>query len=87
MLGSSITSFVCAFVLTFFCSAPRRGDGRGPRRGRGGRGGGGRNRDERPKKTAEDLDAEMAVSLPNLVSRVGRLLTRAGFVGLQRCQR
>ncbi|KAG8945833.1 hypothetical protein FRC04_012280 [Tulasnella sp. 424] len=40
-------------------SAPRRGDGRGPRRGRGGRGGGGRTRDERPKKTVEDLDAEM----------------------------
>ncbi|KAG9040935.1 hypothetical protein FS837_012946 [Tulasnella sp. UAMH 9824] len=38
-------------------SAPRRGEGRGPRRGRGGRGG--RNRDERPKKTVEDLDAEM----------------------------
>lgn len=33
-----------------------------PKRGRGGGGGGGRKRNERPAKTAADLDAEMEVS-------------------------
>jgi len=41
-------------------SAPRRG-GRGGGRGRGGR----RPQNERPKKTAEDLDAEMADYIAN----------------------
>ena len=44
-------------------TGPGRGAGRGRRSGRGGGGRGGprRNTTERPKKTAEDLDAEMEV--------------------------